>query len=581
MYIDVVPNRGSPPAVLLRESWREGKRTKKRTVANLSGLPLEAVEVLRQALKGVKMVPLEEVEERFRIVRSLPHGHVAAVLGTVQRIELPGVLASRPSRERALALALIVARILEPRSKLATSRLLAEETKCSTLAEALGVEVKDENELYQALDWLLERQSWIERKLARRHLADGALLLYDVTVTYFEGRKCPLAKRGRPQRGKQGNQGKLQILVGLICNAQGCPVAVEVFPGNWADPNTLGPALEKVRTRFGVRRVVLVGDRGMLTEARIEEDLRPLAALDWITALRAPAIQQLAQQKVLQLSVFDQRDLAEITSPDYPGERLVACRNPLLAEERARKRTELLAVTEAKLAGITAATRRARRPLRGKDKIGIRVGRALEHSKVGKHFRYEITDTSFTFERDEASIRREAALDGVYVIRTSVPAAELNAEEVVESYKSLSQVEQAFRSFKTVDLKLRPIFHHRADRVRAHALLCMLAYYVEWHMRQALAPLLFDDHDPKGAAAARTSVVAPAERSPAARAKATTKRTEDGFPVHSFQTLLEDLKTATKNRVAVADTGITFHQLAELTPLQQRIFELLAVPFQA
>jgi transposase len=575
MYIDIVPNRNSPPAVLLRESWREGKRTKKRTVANLSGLPMEAVEVLRQALKGVKLAP---VDERFRIVRALPHGHVAAVLGTAQRIGVPEVLASRPSRERALALAMIVARILEPRSKLATARLLAEETQCSTLAEALGLEVKDENELYEALDWLLSRQSWIERKLAKRHLDEGALLLYDITLTYFEGRTCPLAKQGRPGRGKKG---KLQILVGLICNAEGCPVAVEVFPGNWGDPNTLSSALEKVRSRFGVRRVVLVGDRGLLTEARIEEELSPQAAVDWITALRAPAIQQLVKQEVLQLSLFDERDLAEITSPDYPGERLIACRNPLLAEERSRKRTALLAATEAKLATIEEATGRSHRPLRGKAEIGVRVGKALERSKVGKHFRYEINEDSFTFERDEERVRREAALDGVYVIRTSVSAREMQAEEVVESYKALSRVEQAFRSFKTVDLKLRPIFHRRAERVRAHALLCMLAYYVEWHMRRDLAELLFDDHDPEAAAAARDSVVAPAQRSPAAKAKASTKRTEDGFPVHSFQTLLEDLKTATKNRVTVGETGIMFAQLAELTPLQERIFELLDVPYRA
>lgn len=574
MYIDVVPNRNSPPAVLLRESWREGKKTKKRTVANLSGLPMEAVEVLRQALKGVTLVP---AEERFRIVRALPHGHVAAVVGTAERIGVPELLASRPSVERSRALALIVARILEPRSKLATSRLLAEETKCSTLAETLGLEIGNENELYETMDWLLGRQRWIERKLARRHVSDGSLLLYDITITYFEGRKCPLANRTN-RRGSRS--GKLHILVGLICNGEGCPVAVDVFPGNWGDPRTLSSALEKARSRFGVQRVVLVGDRGLLTAARIEEELRPLGTLDWITALRADAVQALASQDVLQLSLFDKRDLAEITSPDYPGERLVACRNPLLAEERSRKRTELLAATEAKLAAIRTATQRRSRPLRGRDRIGVRVGRVLERSNVGKHFRYVITERSFTFERDEEKIRREAALDGIYVIRTSVPASEFGAEEVVESYKSLSQVERAFLSFKTMDLKLRPIFHHREDRVRAHALLCMLAYYVEWHMRRDLAPLLFDDHDPEGAAAARTSVVAPAKRSAAAMAKASTKRTEDGFAVHSFQTLLEDLKTATKNRVAVGQSGAIFDQLAELTPIQARVFELLDVPFR-
>jgi hypothetical protein len=572
MYIDVVPNRTSPPAVLLRESYRVGKQTKKRTLANLSALPPEAVEVLRRALRGQKLVPLEEA---FQVERGRAHGHVAAVLGTLRKLGLESLLSARPCRERDLAVGMIVARILDPASKLATARGLGAETAFSTLAGELGLEEASVDELYAALDWLLERQDRIERKLAQRELSDGTLVLYDVTSTYFEGRKCPLAKYGYSRDQKKG---KLQIVFGLLCTAGGCPVAVEVFPGNTSDPNTLSSAIEKVCARFALKRIVLVADRGMLTEARIESDLKPLSGrLDWITALRAPAIQKLVEDGDLQLSLFDERDLAEIVSNSFPGERLIACRNPLLAGERARKREALVRATEEKLEEIAAATRRERRPLRGSEKIALKVGAVLGRSKVAKHFRHEITENSFRYARDARGIQREAALDGVYVIRTNVPAGEIGAEDAVGAYKSLSTVERAFRSFKTVDLEVRPIYHRAEKRVRAHIFLCMLAYYVEWHMRRALAPILFDDHDKASAALARRSVVAPAERSDAAKQKARTRRTADDLPVHSFRTLLKDLAMLHKNSVrVVGDTLID--QVATPSAIQQRAFDLLGVP---
>jgi hypothetical protein len=569
MFIDTVPNRNSPPAFLLRESYREGDKVRKRTLANLSALPPETIEVIRRSLRGETLVPAAEA---FAIERSLPHGHVAAVLGTLRRLELESVLASRPSRERTLCAAMIVARVLDPCSKLATARGLGE-SAFTSLGEVLGVAGAGADDLYGAMDWLLARQERVEKKLAARHLQDGALVLYDVTSTYFEGRTCPLAALGYSRDGKRD---KLQIVVGLVCNAEGCPVAVEVFPGNTADPRTLGPAIEKVRARFGLRRVVLVGDRGMITSARINEELRTVEGLDWITALRAPQIKTLVESGTLQPSLFDEQDLFEVTfEAAYPGERLIACRNPLLAAERARKREDLLRATERELEKVAAATHRPQRPLCGADAIGIRVGRVLGRFKVGKHFRYEITDTDFAFERNTAAITAEAALDGIYVIRTSVTRDALDAERTVEAYKDLAHVERAFRSCKTVDLEVRPIHHRREDRVRAHVFLCMLAYYVEWHMRRQLAPILFDDDDRASARAARASIVAPAQRSPSALQKARRKRTQAGEPVHSFRTLLKDLATLTKNRVRVG--GGTFEQLSTPTPLQHRAFDLLRV----
>jgi len=575
MYIAVVPNRSSPPAILLRESFRAQGQVKNRTLANLSAWSSDRVEALRQVLRGRLGPPAARAGTGLEIVRSWPHGHVAAVLGSVRRLDLERLLAPTPSPPRALVVAMLVQRLLAPGSKLATARGLAEATRTSTLSAALRLPGVDEDDLYAALDWLRARQGAIERALAGRHLQAGQLVLYDVTSTYFEGRRCPLAKRGHSRDGKRD---KLQIVFGVLTNAAGCPVAVEVFDGNTGDPKTVTAALTTVRQRFGLERLILVGDRGMLTAARIREELAGVEGLEWITALRAPAIQALVHSGALQLSLFDQQDLAEITHPDYPGERLIVCKNPLLAADRARKRQELLAATERDLAGIATATRRTKRPLRGPAAIGLRVGKVLGRYKVGKHFTIEITARAFGYQRDEAAIAAEAALDGLYVIRTNVPAGGLPAPETVRSYKRLAEVERAFRSLKTVDLHVRPIHHRKADRVRAHVFLCLLAYYVEWHMRQALKPLLFDDEDKAAAEALRPSIVAPAQRSPRAKAKAATKRTEDGLPVHSFQTLLADLATLTTNQVRpLGADGATLDILATPTPLQQRAFELLGV----
>jgi len=573
MFIDIVPNRGSPPAVLLREGYREGGKVKKRTLANLSKLPPEAIEALRRVLAGQTLV---SAEEHLTIERSLAHGAVAAVVGTIRWLGLDSLLHSRRSPERDRAVALVAGRVVRASSRLALARALDPETATSTLGGVLGVEGVTSDQLYAALDWLGRAQARMEKKLAQRHLREGTLLLYDVSSTYFEGRSCPLAALGH---NRDGRKGKLQIVVGLLCAQDGCPVAVEVYPGNTGDPTTLASQILKVRERWGLRRVVWVGDRGLLTDARIDEELRPVEGLEWITALRAPAIGALVEGGDLQLSLFDERDLFELRSVGYPGERLVACKNPLLAEERARKRESLLQATERELEKVAVATRREKRRLVGRDQIGLRVGKVLGKYKVAKHFVLDITETGFTYERDVARIRDEARLDGVYVIRTSVGAERMDAEAVVGSYKDLSRVEWGFRDLKTVHLEVRPIHHRLEDRVRAHAFVCMLAYYVVWHMRRALAPLLFQDDDPAGAEAERRSIVAPAQRSPRARRKAMTKRTDDGLPVHSFETLLEDLATLTRNRMRFGRA--TFEQVAQPTPLQRRAFELLGVPWRS
>jgi transposase len=576
MYIETVPNRNSRPAILLREGWREGRRTRKRTLANLTDWPAVQVEALRAVLKGDYQ--LLAPAPGFSIERTRPHGHVAAVVGTLRQLRLEALLGAQHCAERDAVIAMIAARILQPRSKLATVRELRTATLASTLGELLNLSDCDEELLYRAMDWLLPRQQRIERSLAKRHLQDGTLALYDVSSTYFEGRHCPLARYGYSRDGKRD---KLQITFGLLTNAEGCPVAVEVFEGNTADPHTVNSVIGKLRERFALKRVVLVGDRGMLTSARIRDELQPADGLDWITALRAPQIQQLLAAGNLQLSLFDQREIAEISHPAYPGERLVACRNPLMAEQRARKRSELLAATERALNDIAAATHRPRKPLQGKDRIALRVGGVLDRYKMRKHFQLTIEDTNFSFTRDEESIAREAALDGIYVIRTSVSATALSADEAVRSYKRLAQVERAFRSLKSVDLKVRPIHHRLEQRVRAHILLCMLAYYVEWHMRQTLAPILFDDDDPAAAQAARSSVVAPAQRSPRAQRKALTKLSADDCPLHSFQTLLSDLATVAKNRI-LPDTqpSVPFDLITTPTDLQQRAFDLLGVNYR-
>jgi transposase len=569
MYVEVVPNRSSPPAILLRSASRQGSKVVKQTLANLSHWPPAQVELLRRVLKGETLIPASQA---LQIERSLPHGHVAATLGSLRRLGLEQLLAHQPSPERDLVVAMIVARILAPGSKLATARCLAEHTATSSLAAVLGLQSVDEDQLYQALDWLLARQARLEDKLAQRHLGEGSLVLYDLTSTYFEGRHCPLARYGHSRDERSGNP---QIVFGLLTSQEGCPLAVEVFEGNTGDPKTVAAQVHKLRQRFRLKQVVLVGDRGMLTSARIREDLEPEEGLQWITALRSTQIQRLAADGQLQLSLFDQRDLAEIQHPAYPQERLIACRNPLLAEERKRKREELLVATEKQLDKLAAGTQRKRRPLRGKKDIGLAAGKVLGRYKMGKHFQLAIEEDSFRWQRKPANIEREAALDGIYVIRTSVPAEALSSPQVVERYKSLSSVERAFRSMKSVDLKVRPIYHHQADRVRAHVLLCMLAYYVEWHMRRALAPLLFDDEDREGAQALRSSIVAPSQRSESAQKKAARKQTSDGLPVHSFRTLLADLATLTRNRVRLAEQ--TFPMLATPTAVQQRAFQLLQI----
>lgn len=576
MYVERVPNRNSPPAILLRESYRDGDKFKKRTLANLSDWPATKIEALRRVLRDEAVAPTDH--QALTLLRSLPHGHVAAALGTVRKLGLERILSQsghQPRREVMLCLAMIVARLIDPASKLATARGLDDETATCSLGQVLGLAAVDEQELYEALDWLVGQQERLERTLARRHLAHGTLVLYDVTSSYFEGRTCPLAKRGYSRDGKRG---KLQIVFGLMCTAEGCPVAVEVFDGNVGDPATLASQINKLKQRFGLEHVVLIGDRGMITEARISETVKP-AGLNFITALRAPAIHSLAEAGTLQLSLFDERDLAEISSPDYPGERLIVCRNPLLADERTRKRNELLEATEQELLDIQARVRRARRPLRGKDKIAFAVGAGVNRYKVAKHFAVTITDDDLTFERQSEQIDAEAALDGIYVLRTDLAPETLDATATVRAYKDLATVERAFRSLKTVDLEVRPIHHRRAQRVRAHVLLCMLAYYLEWHMRQALKPILFDDHDKAAADASRASIVAKAERSDAADRKAATKRTHDNLPVHSFRSLLADLATITRNTMAMTQsTDAAFVLYPKMTPLQERAFQLLAVP---
>ena len=572
MYIESVPNRDSPPAVLLRESYRQNGKVRKRTLANLSHWPQDLVEGLRTLLRGGTAVP--HAQDALSILRTRPHGHVAAVLGALRLCGLERVLAAKRSRLRDLAVALIAARILRPCSKLATSRGLNADTLADTLGEELGVGDADEDELYGAMDWLVERQQGIEQRLAKKHLAEGALVLYDLTSSYFEGRCCPLAKHGYSRDGKRG---KLQIVFGLLCDRRGCPVAVEVFEGNRADPSTVSRQVEKLRQHFSLSRVVMVADRGMLTSARIRQDLEP-AGLDWVSALRSSDIQDLVQRQVLQPSLFDQRDLAEIRCEEkFPGERLVVCRNPLLAQERARKRGALLQATEAALEKVRLATLRDKRPLKGEKAIALRVAKVIGKYKMAKHFLCHITQDSFSYSRHTHRIDREKALDGFYVIRTNVPAHTLSPEQTVGVYKSLSQVERAFRSYKTVDLKVRPIYHHLAPRVRAHVFLCMLAYYVEFHMRQRLAPMLFDDdlrhtHPPD-----RPSPVAPASPSANARRKASTQRTSANLPVHSFHTLLQDLAAIAKNRVLASSDAPAFDLITRPSPIQQQALSLLGV----
>ena len=567
MYIETVPNRNSRPAILLREGWREGKKIRKRTIANLTNWPNEKVEALRRLLKGERMVG---VTESFLIERSLPHGHVEAVVGTIKKIGLDKVISSQRCRARDLVVAMISERLLNPCSKLATTRLW----HTSTLAEELEVADADEDELYDAMDWLLGRQKRIEKKLAVRHLSEGDLVFYDVSSSYYEGRKCPLAFFGHDRDGKKG---KLIIVYGLLTDREGRPVAVEVYPGNTGDPTTVPDQVDKLRNRFGFQRVVLVGDRGMLTQTQIDK-LKEYPGIGWISALRSRAIRKLANDGNLQMSLFDEQNLAEISSAEFPGERLIACYNPLLAGERKRKREKLLAATEKELEKIVRqVARRTKTPL-NKVEIGKKVGKVINRFKVGKHFKVVIEEGAFSFERDEERIRRESELDGIYVIRTNESENRISAEDTVRSYKNLEKVESAFRCMKGLDLLIRPIFHRTEDHVKAHIFLCMLAYYVEWHMRQALAPLLFQDEKLDEHRRERDPVK-PAQPSEFIKRKKTLRLTPDGFKIHSFRTLLAELATRCRNKCRLEHdhTGPVFYQVTEATHLQKRAFQLLGL----
>lgn len=550
---------------LLRRSYREDGKVKNETLGNLSHLPEALIDIIRRSLQGETFVP---VSQAFEVVRSRAHGHVQAVALAMQRLGLASVIASQPSRERDLVLAMVAARIVQPDTKLATCR----RWHCSSLAEDFGVTDATEDDLYAAMDWLLARQDAIEHKLATRHLREDALVLYDLSSSYFEGSTCPLAKRGYSRDGRPGT---LQVNYGLLTDARGCPVAVSVFEGNTSDSLTFLPAVQRVRERFGLQQVVMVGDRGMVSQKAIDE-LRGQGGIDWITALKSVSIRGLVEQGHLQLGLFDQRNLAEITSPEYPGERLVACRNDALAQLRAHKRESLLQATEALLAQVLASVQAGR--LTGQDKIGVQVGRVINRHKVAKHFELSIAETTLGWARRQDAIEAEAALDGLYVIRTSLEAQRMDAPSCVRSYKALSNVERAFRSLKTMDLKVRPIHHRLAERVRAHILLCMLAYYVEWHMRQAWAPLMFADTDQ--AAKATRDPVAPAKRSAAAQRKAQSKVIDDGQPAHSFATLMAEMATIVRNtcRTPSADPDApTFELLTTATAHQQRALALIQV----
>ena len=572
--IEVIPNQAGKPAVLLRQAWREGSRIRKKTIANLSKMPPEIIEGFRTVLKGG--VAVRDLSDLLDIERSLDHGNVVAVLGTARRLGFERLLHRAGGRERQLALGAVIARVLSPDSRLATARRLSPETATSSLGALLGLGPVSGNELLDVLDWLLKRQPWIERTLARRHLGDGTLVLYDVSSSYLEGQRCPLAAFGHNRDGKKG---KRQIVFGLLCSAEGCPVAVELFAGNTADPATVASQVEKVRTRFGIARIALVGDRGMITTARIRADLEP-AGLAWISALKTTDLRKLARAPAgaapaLAPDALVPDAVAEITSPDFPGERLMVCLNPRLREERRRKREELLQATEHALERIVARVRAG--TLSGKAEIGRCIGREANRWKVEKHFEITIGEDRITWQRRQEKIADESRFDGIYVIRTSLPAEAIGAEAAVEAYKSLASVERAFRITKS-DLRVRPVYVYTEDHVRGHVFLCMLAYYLEWHMRRRLAPLLFEEDDREGARRRRATPVAKAEPSAGARRKAARRRTPDGFPVHSFRTLLDDLSSVVVNSVRLPGAGETgLAVVTRPTELQRRAFELLEV----
>jgi transposase len=563
MHIDVVPNRNSRPAYLLRESYRDGKKVRKRTIANLSALSDEQITAFRAILAGQRLAPVDSL---FEIAGSRTHGHIEAVRVAMSRLGIAALLAARPSRERQLVCAMLAARIVQPQTKLATTRWW----HTTTLAEEFGVTDASEDDLYAAMDWLLTRQDGIQKKLAARHLQNGSLVLYDLSSSYFEGSTCPLAQRGYSRDGKKG---KPQVNYGVLTDRRGCPVAVSVHAGNTADPQTLLPEIKRLRQDFGLTQLVIVGDRGMIAQTGIDA-LRGQHGVGWITALKSGAIRALMAQGDLQLGLFDERNLCEFTHPDYPNERLVACRNPELASLRAHKREDLLKATEKNLAKVQAMVKAGR--LRGQDQIGLRVGKVVDQYKVAKHFTLHIEDRAFVFRRQRESIATEAALDGIYVIRTSVPDTAMDSAECVRSYKALAQVERAFRTLKSVDLRIRPIHHRLADRVCAHIFLCLLAYYVEWHLREAWRELLFADTEIQAKQA--RDPVAPATRSVKAERKATTHQLEDGTPAHSFTTLLQELSSIVRNTCRTphaADDAQTFEVVTTPNPKQQRALELV------
>ncbi len=565
MHIDVVPNRNSPPAVLLRESFREGNRVRKRTLANLSALSGDQVDAIRRVLKGEKLVPVTEL---FETVRSFHHGHVQAVRTAMTRLGFESLLASRSCRERDLVVAMVIAQILEPDSKLATTRWW----QTTSLPATLGVVDVTEDDFYEALDWLATRKDHIEKELAARHLKNDGLVLYDLTSSYFEGKTCPLAHLGHNRDGKKG---KLQVNYGLLTDAHGCPVAVSVFDGNIGDPKTFLPQVEKLRDSFGIQKVVLVGDRGMISQKQIDA-LEQLDGVDWITALKTGAIRKLVDAGAIQLGLFDERNLFELTHGDFPGERLVACRNLELGKLRAHKRQSLLDATVKELDKVRGMIARGR--LKGKDAIGVRVGKVINKYKVAKHICIAVGENELTISLDANSITKEAALDGIYIIRTSVATSRLSSDDVVRSYKSLSQVERAFRSIKTVNLEVRPIRHHLESRVKAHIFLCVLAQYVVHHMIEAWRPLLFCDEDQ--AKKKTRDPVAPARRSSAALDKVASKTLDDASPVHSFQTLLKQLSTIVRNvcrAPGASDDARTFEVTTTPSPEQQRAYDLLEV----
>ena len=567
MYIETVPNRNSPPAILLREGWREGKKTHKRTLANLSDWPKQKIETLRRLLRDETLVSPDDLVDTKK---TLPHGHVEAILGTIRKLGLDSMIASKPCRERDLVVAMIAERLIHPCSKLATTR----RWHATSLAEELGVEDADEDDLYEAMDWLLARQQRIEKKLAQRHLVDGALVLYDVTSSYYEGHTCPWARHGHDRDGQKG----LPIIVyGVLTDNEGRPIAVHVYTGNTGDPTTVADQVTKLREQFGLSRVVLVGDRGMLTQPQIDK-LKEHPGLGWITALTSVAIRKLVDEGALQLSLFDRKNLAEVTSKDYPGERLVVCFNPLLAEERVRKRQELLAATEQELVKLARAVARRKKKLMTQSEIGIKAGKVLGRYKVGKHFMLKIGEETFTWTRRAEAIEREAALDGIYVIRVTEPKERLSSEDTVRTYKGLSQVERAFRCLKAIDLLVRPIRHRTEDRVPAHIFLCMLAYYVEWHMRKALAPILFEDEELEKDRKRRDPIL-PAKPSESVKMKKWTHVTPDGLPVHDFTSLMSDLASRSRVTYKLASKGIdlTFKQVPAPTDLQRRAYGLLGL----